>query len=489
MSSIAPSQTLLSLKGGQLTELCRALEVPTYGAKARKVERIEATLADLEARDTEEAIERIAEVRELLDEMLRPRDAQREPDEETLREELGGANETSSKSSNSGDSISVQLLTNMFAQSTGVLQAQNATRQARTEERLAPDLPTFSGTGDPRYTTSEWIAVIERYAQEFQWSQYQKLRYAAGRLVGPAKLWQERAGKGLLEYNAWKRALSEAIPDRTYSWEEKRKLLERLQRNEESIEAYMLDKWATASRFGLALSDAKEFLLRGLYNKNIAQTLAGRSFATVAEIISAAQEVQRIIGDTGRKTSERPSRFNARNNHAGQASDRHISRDCPKKRQASTKPKTPAQSSARVHKIETTEEKGSISAIVHEIRTEDKQRKSKFARTALINGKEFEAAIDAQSDISLIREDAVSRAGALSDPEAKITITGVTRNCMQTKGMGYYNLQLEDVFLDSVRFFVMPKEYMSAELWLGKNVLDDSRVPMIAGSNTRQPTR
>ncbi|RWR99849.1 uncharacterized protein B4U79_16961 [Dinothrombium tinctorium] len=274
----------------------------------------------------------------------------------------------------------------------------------------------------------------------------------------------------------------------------------------------MLDKWATASRFGLALSDAKEFLLRGLYNKNIAQTLAGRSFATVAEIISAAQEVQRIIGDTGRKTSERPPRFNAQNNtvqdkqaivcnKCGKTGHKksecnsevvcfscrktgHISRDCPKKRQAPTKPKVQAQSSARVHQIETTKEKGSISAIVHEIRTEDKQRKSKFTRTALINGKEFEAVIDTQSDISLIREDAISRAGALSDPEAKITITGVTRNCMQTIGMGYYNLQLDDVFLDSVRFFVMPKEYMSAELWLGKNVLDDSRVSMIDGSNS-----
>lgn len=73
-----------------------------------------------------------------------------------------------------------------------------------------------------------------------------------------AKLWQERAWEVILDYEKWKEVLIDAIPDKTYAWEEKRKLLLRMQKSEESIEQYIIDKTVMCKRFGLSIGDPKK---------------------------------------------------------------------------------------------------------------------------------------------------------------------------------------------------------------------------------------
>ena len=88
-------------------------------------------------------------------------------------------------------------------------------------------------------------------------------------------------------------------------------------------------------------------------------------------------------------------------------------------------------------------------------------------------------AIDTQSDISLIREDLLPPVGPLSNPDAMITITGITQDSITTRGLGHYDLSLDNVLLRGVQFFAMPKAMMSTQLWLGKNVLDDPQISVV----------
>ncbi|RWS04750.1 hypothetical protein B4U79_15090, partial [Dinothrombium tinctorium] len=379
----------------------------------------------------------------------------------------------------------------------------------------APEVPTFAGAEDTRYTTQEWLNVVEQFSAEFGWSPYQRLRYAASRLTGPAKLWHQKAGEVFLSYDHWKAALLLAIPERRFTWDEKRRILERRQRVDETIEEYFIDKWSTASRFSLTLDDAREFLLRGLNQQDIAKSLAGRHFSSVASFITAAQEVSRIIGaakeEPDRKGARRVETGNRRREEepkpksdtcakCGQPGHRkrectgdvmcyhckqhgHISRQCPQKTQArqtlATREAARRPVTARVHQAEASDSAERISATIHRIGSEADQRTSRLTRRAKLNGIDIEMAIDTQSDISLVREDVVARVGPMSNPDARITITGITRDRLETKGYGLYDLELDGLMLRDVHLFAMPKSLLTAEVWLGKDVLDDQRISMV----------
>ncbi|RWS01489.1 hypothetical protein B4U80_12637, partial [Leptotrombidium deliense] len=99
------------------------------------------------------------------------------------------------------------------------------------------------------------------------------------------------------------------------------------------------------------------------------------------------------------------------------------------------------------------------------------------------NDQEVQMVIDTQSDVSLIREDVIERIGPLSRPEAEVRISGITNNSITTNGVGEYDLTLDGVALKGVEFVVIPKQYMTSEILLGKNVLEDSKITMVLQGN------
>ena len=176
------------------------------------------------------------------------------------------------------------------------------------DQRLTPQVPTFSGADDSRYTTSEWLQTVERFATQFRWRGYQTLRYAAGRLTGAAKLWHERAGETHLNFEECKTALIRSIPERSYSWEQKQEILTRRQKFEETVEEYILDKEALCTRFGLSMTDAIEFLLGGLKDRDIYRSMAGHRYGTIAKFISSAQEIGRVLAAGPKFSNNKESR-------------------------------------------------------------------------------------------------------------------------------------------------------------------------------------
>lgn len=493
MSDMLSVEDLVQLKSDQLTSVLTELGLSKWGTKAKKASRIVAKLQALKAERTEESADMIEGIEEMVEEMMGGKD-------------VGSDNESVASVPRSESSIGNRNRGDELAEQLARLIRIEMPRQVvnRLEEaKSAPPVPSFRGADDSRYTTSEWLAIIDKFASEFNWSSYQTLRHAASRLQGAAKLWHERAGEVILNYQEWKTALQDAIPERKYSWEQKRMLLMRKQNRGESIEEYMLDKWSLGKRFGLTLDDAKEFLLTGLYQQEVAKAMVALNFTTLADVIRTAHDIERIIGHT------KPFKSFDQKQDAGKSEDKikclkcnqighrknnckneiscftckepgHLSRECPKKKYEkvnSVKPKSP-----KVNLVDT-EEVEDISqdpVIVGGLLTRSKSiSETRLSRTALINGTEARMAVDTQSDISLIREDFVERVGGLSHPDVRIKITGITRDSMITKGMGTYDLELDGVSLQNVRLYVVPQSIMPTDLWLGKNVLEDQRISVI----------
>ncbi|RWS04318.1 hypothetical protein B4U79_11157, partial [Dinothrombium tinctorium] len=503
-------EDLCQLTGAQLTVLCKEAKVPTWGKKALKAGRILDRLAELAQRADEESVGSVEGVEEMIADMLAERDIPIRPppdedetpsgSEQDRRRQHGPAEEPSALGSTANDAIAALVLQLARKLRTD---APQAIVNNQDTSHSAIQVPTFSGADDPRYTTSEWLDAVDRFAQEFRWNHYQTLRHAAARLTGPARRWQERVGETFVNFASWKAALIAAIPERSYSWEQKREMMSRRQRSDESVEEYILDKGALCLRFGLSITDAKEFLLGGLRDKELSRAMAAQRYESLADIIASAQEVSRVMGIKASAQKEfKATRYPEASDNClrcGQPGHRkkdcrndvqclnckqhgHYRRDCP--RLASTQPKPKANNAkAAIHKLRAEITEDAITqpdiAEVNEIRMGNERRKTRLTRTARLNGQEVNMAIDTQSDISLIRDDVVRRVGPLSQPDACVTIIGITKDSIVTKGLGHYDLELDGVRIQGARFFAIPKKMMSTDIWLGKNVLDDERISLV----------
>lgn len=482
---------LKQLKTVDLSNICRELEVPVWGTKVTKINRILMKVEELEQENTPEAFGQLAGAEEMIREFVEDGEVRAVGSNNVRAGDNLEDKEDEVESQSHGDNQeSVGDVLKQLASLLSKGLSESVSQQVEST-RIAPQVPTFSGIGDTRYTTSEWLEVVEKFRKEFRWTQWQTLRNASARLSGTAKLWHEKAGECMLNFEDWKAALHRAVPDRQYTWQEKQKLLARSQRSDESLEEYLVDKGALCERFGLGSSDVKEFVLVGLLDRELAKCMASQRYMSIGDIIDSAIEIKRHLSsanprsDRAKTESKKPDKYSEdklKCLNCQQVGHRrkdcknpgvcfkclqagHIGRDCP-----STDPKK------KLSKGDAAKAK-QVNKLVNE--SIEEAAGSRFVRRAKVNGVEVSVGVDTQSDICLIREDAVKKVGPLSNPADKIKIRGITLNSFESIGMGRYSLEVDDVKVGNVKFYVVPTCVIPTEIWLGKDVMEDPRISIL----------
>uniref|UniRef100_T1IM60 CCHC-type domain-containing protein n=1 Tax=Strigamia maritima TaxID=126957 RepID=T1IM60_STRMM len=176
--------------------------------------------------------------------------------------------------------------------------AQMQLENARRETKTAPKLPCFSGERRQLRTTSEWLQIVEDYANDYKWTNTTKLVNAAAAFDGAAKIWQENTGEMKRRYGTWASYLRRDFPDQEMTLAEKQALMQAPQKTDEAVEAYIYRKWAVCSRLKLDLCEAREYIVDGLTNKSVMGPVYLNQYTSIGDVIRNVKMMEaKFVGE------------------------------------------------------------------------------------------------------------------------------------------------------------------------------------------------
>src|SRR6266404_8424096 len=182
-----------------------------------------------------------------------------------------------------------------------MIRVMKISNQSKQSISITPDMsskiPMFAGK--PGEKLDRWLEKLNSVAEHQKWDKKLKLHVAVNHLIGNAESWQEYQGRSLIHWDAWLTKFKETF-DRTLTTREwNRKCEERRQREGESVEDFICDKWALIAKCPndrMPLDEKYEYLFSGMKG-NLGTTFHTANLPDFEAVMKLARKLYRDYKD------------------------------------------------------------------------------------------------------------------------------------------------------------------------------------------------
>lgn len=378
---------------------------------------------------------------------------------------------------------------------------------------IMPDLTKNIRTynGESKGVAKEWLANIKSMQKLHRWPEQFALETARSHLVDGAKFWYQSYRTEITDFQSFTKEFERTFVGEVGITEKWTKMTARVQQKGESLNLYFHEKLKLCLDLGLNFAECKQRILVGLWDRTLCNVMLARLQHDPVELLHDLQEFEQIsnervnrIGTTKKEpsfvgattkpfrreterkaeayTEKRTERTAGENRNARQArcyncgdvshmswqcdkprgqicytckKPSHISRDCPER------------VSVKVEKIRDTKI-NMIELPTKELESNTDDSNKFFKKVRLNEREPVSCFIDMGATVSIITEETANALGLQVEPN-QIVLNGFGKSVVRTLGQTNAKVALDEVYLDNVKFHVIPNNIQERSVLLGQN--------------------